>query len=132
MFFSGFDFEKKIKLFFESNCVSKLEHRNMDSNEMQHHMKDAGSMFKEYVLLGGKSTFDEYKRKLQLFFFHTLNSHVFGVSSEDYDGNSKDELGYALHKNREEAEDALMRAAGIDHAEVGFIFYSVDSVHPYT
>ena len=104
----------------------------MDSSEMQKYMSDAKSMFKVYNRLGGRSNVDTYKQHLKLFFFHTLNSHVFGMGSEYYNGATVDDNGFMLHESRFAAEAALMRAANIDDAEVCRIFDSVDSVHAYT
>ena len=100
----------------------------MDSSEMQKYMSDAKSMFKVYNRLGGRSNFDTYKQHLKLFFFHTLNSHVFVMGS----GATVDDAGFMLHESRSAAEAALMHAANIDDAEVSRIFDSVDSVHAYT
>jgi hypothetical protein len=104
----------------------------MDSSEMQKYMSDAKSMFKVYNRLGGRSNFDTYKQHLKLFFFHTLNSHVFGMGPKDYNGATVDDAGFMLQESRFAAEAALMLAANIDDAEVSRIFESVDSVHAYT
>ena len=104
----------------------------MDNSEMQRYMSDAVSMFEQYKETRGTSNFDAYKDHLELFFLHTLNSHVFGMGPEDYDGAKVDKNGFALHESRAAAEDALMKAANIDHAEVGRIFHSVDAVHAYS
>ena len=104
----------------------------MDSSEMQKYMSDAKSMFKVYNRLGGRSNFDTYKQHLKLFFFHTLNSHVFGMGPEYYNGATVDDAGFMLHESSFAAEAALMHAANIDDAEVSRIFDSVDSVHAYT
>ena len=90
-------------------------------------------MFKVYNSLGGRSNFDAtYKQHLKLFFFHTLNSHVFGMGPKDYYGATVDDDGFMLHESRFAAEAALIHAANIDDAEVSLIFHSVDSVHAYT
>ena len=52
---------------------------------MQHHMQDLHMMFKVYKHIGGGTTFDKYSQHLKLFFYHTLNSHVFGMGPADYD-----------------------------------------------
>ena len=99
---------------------------------MQKYMSDAKTMFKVYTSLGGRSNFDTYKQHLKLFFFHTLNRHVFGMGPEYYNGATVDDAGFALYESRSAAEAALMHAANIDDAEVSRIFDSVDSVHAYT
>ena len=105
----------------------------MDSSEMQKYMSDVKSMFKVYKnRLGGRSNFGTYKQHLKLFFFHTLNSHVFGMGPECYNGATVDDAGFMLHESRFAAQAALMHAANIDDAEVWRIFDSVDSVHAYT
>ena len=99
---------------------------------MQGYMMDATEMFAAYTALGGGSTLDAYKAALKLFFFHTLNSHVHGLTPADYGGAEADGTGFALHSDSGAAEDALMEEAGIDEEEVDLIFSSVDAVHPYS
>ena len=99
---------------------------------MQHYMQDSKKMFKVYKRIGGCSTFDTYKEHLKLFFYHTLNSHVFGMGPEYYNGASRDNNGFALHNDGAEAESAFMDAAKIDYAELRRIFRSVDAVHAYS
>ena len=89
-------------------------------------------MFKVYKRIGGGTTFDKYSQHLKLFFYHTLNSHVFGMGSADYDGAATDKQGYALHGSIDAAEAALIDAANIDYTEVRLIFNSVDAVQPYS
>eukprot|EP00966_Prymnesium_polylepis_P290401 6708020-Prymnesium_polylepis.2 len=104
----------------------------MDSSNMQHYMQDSRKMFKVYKRIGGGSAFDKYKQDPKLFYYHTLNSLVFGVGPESYDGASSDGHGFALHSSRYAAEDALVDEAKIDRNEVCLIFRSVDAVHAYT
>lgn len=99
---------------------------------MQKYMSDAKSMFKVYHRSGGRSNLDTYKQHLGLFFLHTLNSHVFGMGPDYYDGATVDEHGFMLYKSRDAAEAALKNAANIDSTEVSRIFHSVDRVHAYT
>ena len=125
----------------------------MDSDEMMRDTKDAEQMFHMYKKRGGKAEFTAFLNILKLFFLHTLNSHVFGLTSDDYEGQKTDGNGYCLHESPEMAESTLMDAAKIDmdefariervvHAHAGdrrardfahaAIFRSVDDVHPYT
>ena len=89
------------------------------------------AMFKVYKQLGGASAFDTYQTNLQLFFHHTLNSHVFGLTTTD-NSSTLDERGDALHPSRQAAEEAFMRSANKNEAEFDRIFRSVDAVHAYT
>ena len=84
-------------------------------------MSDATSMFKVYNRLGGRSDFDTYEQHLKLFFFHTLNSHVFGMGPDYYNGATVDDSGFMLHESAVAAEAALMRhpAAKRLHARCG-------------
>ena len=95
-------------------------------------LEDADKMYTEYKKNKGRSTFDTYQKDLKASFHHTLNSHVFGLTSKAADGAKTDEDGYALHSGRAEAEAAHMKEANIDHKEFSRIFYSVDAVHAYT
>ena len=99
---------------------------------MHKYTSDAKSMFKVYRRSGGRSNFDTYKQHLVLFFLHTLNSHVFGMGPDYYDGATVDGDGFKLYTSRDAAEAALKHAANIDSAEVSRIFHSVDQVHTYT
>ena len=104
----------------------------MESFEMQDYMRDSEKMFKVYKRIGGRSTNDEYKKNLRLFYYHTLNSHVHGMGPEYYEGAATDENGFALYDSDFDAEQALMDEAKVDHAEFSRIFRSVDRVHSYS
>ena len=99
---------------------------------MQHYLQDSKKMFKVYKRIGGCSTFDKYKEKLKLFFYHTINSHCGGIGPELFNGASTDDHGFALYNGRFEAESALMDDAKIDYEELSRMFDSVDAVHAYS
>ena len=85
-------------------------------------------MFAEYKhTLGGSAPLDTYLERLRLFFHHTLNAHVNGLT-----GSGVDEAGFALHASRGAAQAACKVAAGIGDEEFKRLFYSVDRVHAYT
>ena len=112
--------------------TSTADSARSDLGHVDRYMNDADAMFEQYTMAGGASSRDEYAKALRLFFHHTLNSHVFGLTKADYDGAPFDKSGFALHAGPYGAENALKLEANIDDTEVTRIFCSVDSVHCYS
>ena len=76
---------------------------------------------------GGSAPLDTYIERLRLFFHHTLNVHVNGLT-----GSGVDEAGSALHASHGAAQATCKDAAGIGDEEFKRLFYSVHRVHAYT
>ena len=96
--------------------------------QMERFLSCNAKMFAEYKhTLGGSAPLDTYLERLRLFFHHTLNAHVNGLT-----GSGVDEAGFALHASRGAAQAACKDAAGIGDEEFKRLFYSVDRVHAYT
>ena len=86
-------------------------------------------MYKVYQRTGGKAAWLEYEKRLKMFFLHTMNSHVYGETS---DPSSQDAMGFYLHPSPDCAESAVMEKLSINDEEVLLIFNSIDEVHAYT
>ena len=93
------------------------------------YMEDSKEFYKAYKKRGGKCSFDAFAELLRAFYEHTLNSHVWGESSEI---SQKNDNGLWLHPSRDAAEAAWAEQTGQTPQEFGRVFDAVDSVHAYS
>ena len=96
--------------------------------------RDEADFFAMYKSLGGSADEVEYRRRLESFLLHTLNSAL-GHRAEDCGlppTATQDEKGFRFYASRNAAQQAFMDAEQLSYDEFSRIFDSVDMVHAYS